>query len=54
MIGRKLAHYEIVDKIGEGGMAEVYRARDLKHASSRRRRNDARPAGTGRKARRAR
>jgi serine/threonine-protein kinase len=30
MIGRKLAHYEITAKIGEGGMGEVYRARDVK------------------------
>jgi tetratricopeptide (TPR) repeat protein/tRNA A-37 threonylcarbamoyl transferase component Bud32 len=30
MIGQKLAHYEIVAKIGSGGMGEVYRARDTK------------------------
>ena len=28
--GRKLAHYEIVEPIGKGGMGEVYRARDTK------------------------
>jgi eukaryotic-like serine/threonine-protein kinase len=30
MIGKTLLHYEVTDKIGKGGMGEVFRARDTK------------------------
>jgi serine/threonine protein kinase len=36
-IGVRLGAYEVIAKIGEGGMGEVYRARDTKLGAGRRR-----------------
>jgi len=30
MIGKSLAHYEITEEIGKGGMGEVYRSKGIK------------------------
>ncbi len=31
MVGTTISHYKVIEKIGQGGIGEEYRGKDLKH-----------------------